>query len=61
MTDSKAKLLTPEEVAQILNVKPNTVRQWLRNGTLPGVKLAKKIWRIKEEDLMKFIEQGETK
>lgn len=42
------KMLTPEEVAERLAVTPNTVRGWLRVGTLKGVKLGKRVWRISE-------------
>jgi excisionase family DNA binding protein len=46
-----ARMLTPEEVAERLAVTPNTVRGWLRDGTLKGVKLGKRVWRIREIDL----------
>ncbi len=49
------KMLSPEEVADLLAVSPNTVRAWLRNGTLKGVKLGKKIWRIKEVELQAYL------
>ncbi len=54
------KMLSPEEVAERLSVTPNTVRAWLREGTLKGVKLGNKIWRISEEELQAYIcrEQG---
>jgi len=42
------KLLTPEEVAERLAVTSNTVRGWLRSGTLKGIKLGKRVWRISE-------------
>ena len=45
------RMLTPEEVAERLAVTPNTVRGWLRDGTLKGVKLGKRVWRINEDDL----------
>lgn len=45
------RMLTPEEVAERLAVTANTVRGWLRDGTLKGVKLGKRVWRIKESDL----------
>lgn len=32
------KLLTPEEVAGALAVSPKTVRDWLRQGRLRGIK-----------------------
>ena len=45
------RMLTPEEVAERLAVTPNTVRGWLRDGTLKGVKLGKRVWRIKEDEV----------
>jgi len=50
-------MLTPREVASELKVSEKTVMKWLRKGTLKGTKLGK-LWRIKEEELQKFIEQG---
>ncbi len=49
------KMLTPEEVAIRLSVTPNTVRGWLREGSLKGIKLGKRIWRIKEADLLNYL------
>lgn len=48
------KIYTPEEVAEILKVRPQTVQKWLRNGQLVGIKLNKN-WRIMEEDFKKFL------
>jgi len=48
------KLLTPEEVAEILTVKLRTVSEWLRTGKLKGVKVGA-LWRIRESDLEAFI------
>jgi excisionase family DNA binding protein len=53
-------MLTPKEIATELKVKEQTVMKWLREGTLKGVKLGK-LWRVKEEDYKKFIEQGTPK
>jgi excisionase family DNA binding protein len=52
------KLHTVEEVASILNVQTNTIRIWLRKGTLKGVKLGK-YWRIKESQLQEFTKEQE--
>jgi len=49
------KMLSPEEAAERLSVTPNTVRAWLREGTLKGVKLGNKIWRISEEELQAYV------
>ena len=43
-------LLTVEEAAELMKVKVDTVRRWLRNGTLRGRKIGR-IWRIAESDL----------
>lgn len=37
--------LTPEEVALRLKVLPKTVRKWLRDGLIPGIKVGRQ-WRI---------------
>lgn len=41
------KWLTPEEVSDILQVSPKTIREWCRCGKLPARKFGK-LWRIKE-------------
>jgi site-specific DNA recombinase len=49
------KLLTPEEVAERVQVAHLTVMGWLRKGKLKGVK-AGRFWRIRERDLEAFLE-----
>jgi excisionase family DNA binding protein len=51
---SESRILTPEEVAARLKVKPRTVQAWLRSGRLAGLKLGK-LWRIRESDLEIFL------
>ena len=51
------KLLTPEDTAKALSVKPETVREWLRTGKLKGVKVGR-LWRVREGDLEAFLEKG---
>ena len=55
------KFYTVEEVAKMLIVNTNTIRIWLKNGTLKGLKICR-YWRIKETDLQAFItkQEGET-
>jgi len=53
------KIYTPEEVAEILKVRPQTVLKWLRQGIMPGSKIQKK-WRITEEDLKLFLEKNKN-
>jgi excisionase family DNA binding protein len=52
------KLLTPEDAAKALLVKPETLRGWLRTGKLKGVK-AGRLWRVRESDLEAFLKESE--
>ncbi len=47
-------LLTIDQAAEKLQVKPRTVRKWLQKGKLKGVKVGR-LWRIREADLEKFV------
>ena len=48
-----ANILTVEEVAQKLKVKPFTVREYLKKGIIPGKKIGKQ-WRILDSELELF-------
>lgn len=48
------QLLTPERVAQLLAVRPKTIRDWLKRGRLKGIR-AGRLWRIRERDLEVFL------
>jgi excisionase family DNA binding protein len=50
------KLLTPEQVAERLQVTVQTIYTWLRSGYLPSVKMGR-LWRIRPDDLEEFIRQ----
>ena len=52
------RMLTTEEVSARLGVNPKTIRQWLREGKLKGVKTGPRLWRIRERDLERFIVDG---
>lgn len=47
-----------EELAQLLDIKPTTVRKILREGRLSGRKLAKK-WYVSEDSLKAYFLQEE--
>ena len=53
-------LLTVEQVARRLAIKESTVREWLRKGRLPGVRISSKEWRIDPVDLEAFERQRRT-
>ena len=50
------KIYTVDEVAEILTLKPTTVRIMLQNKEINGFK-AGRAWRVTEEDLKKYIQK----
>jgi excisionase family DNA binding protein len=52
---AEEKLLTPEDVAERLQVSRWTVMDYLREGRIQGRKVGR-LWRITEGDLQAFIE-----
>lgn len=51
-------LYTPQEVADRLKVSEQTIKLWLREGTLRGVRLGgKRIWRIPESAIQEFLDK----
>jgi len=54
------RLLTIKEVADYLKVDYESVRRYYKSGQLPVVKIANKWVRIKESDLIKFIDERTT-
>lgn len=49
-------MLTPEDVAEEMQVSQRTVYEWLRNGDLPGAKLGS-AWRIDPIDVANFFDR----
>ena len=54
------KLLTPTDVANLLQVNERTVTLWLRKSYLRGFKVGKE-WRILPDDLQAFLEASANK
>lgn len=54
------RLLTVKEVAALLKAHEETVRRWLREGVIKGVRPAGKRfgWRIRESELRRFLDGG---
>lgn len=52
--DREDPLLTPGQVASLLQISPGTVSRLLRIGRLPGVKLGRQ-WRIRRDDLDRYL------
>ena len=47
---------TPEQVAKTLQVNPQTVRKWLRNGELSGANTPAG-WRLTPDDLKAWLDK----
>jgi excisionase family DNA binding protein len=56
-TPGGGRLLTVAEVAERLRTHPETVRRWMREGKLRGVRLGgpKLGWRVAEAELERFL------
>jgi len=50
------EVYTPEEIAEKLRVDPATVRRWLREGQVRGLKLGRQ-WRIEKAEYEAFLER----
>ena len=51
------KVYTLEEVAEILQLTRRTLYTYIKNGQLKAVKIGK-YWRVSEETLQQFIQNG---
>jgi excisionase family DNA binding protein len=60
MSQQDTQLLTVDEVASELRVKPETVRTWIRAGELEAVDLGRE-YRIYRADLNKFLQDRKTR
>lgn len=51
MTPRERDLLTIREAADYLQLAEKTVRAWVREGKLRGVKVGGRMWRVRQSDL----------
>ena len=50
--------LTLKQACELLQVHPNTLRNWDKNGTLKAIRIGeRKLRRYKQADLLKMMEQ----
>lgn len=54
------KLMTPEEVADALQMHVETVKRLLREGKLPGFKVSGQ-WRVSPSELKVYLEEQRKK
>lgn len=52
----RGSVLTPDQVADILRIKPATVLVWARDKKIPGFKVGRN-WLFFESDLLEYLAQ----
>ena len=57
--DFEDSLLTVAEVAEVLKLNPQTVRNWIDQGSLPAFRVGRRV-RILRSDLEQFLEASRT-
>jgi excisionase family DNA binding protein len=53
------EVLTVAQVADILRLNPQTVRNWIDAGTFPAIRIGRRV-RIKRDDLEAFVKAGSS-
>jgi excisionase family DNA binding protein len=53
------EIYTPEEAAELLKIQPRTLRGWLRERRIGGVKVGRE-WRLREQDLIRYLNHNAT-
>lgn len=56
MTTTQPDLMTPDEVAALYRVNPNTVKRWAREGRVPARKVGK-LWRFERSEVLDEIKK----
>ena len=59
MSTSGDDFLTVAEIAQILKLNQQTVRNWIENGTLPALRVGRRV-RVRRSDFDALVERGRT-
>lgn len=52
----QCSFLTPQEVSDLLRVSTQTVRRWIKEGSLPAYKVGRG-WRVRDDDLDRWLRQ----
>lgn len=60
MSKELPKIYTLKEVEEILGVTQRTLYRWIESGTLKAFK-AGRTWRVTEQSLQEFMDNGRTK
>ena len=52
------RILTVEQIAELIGVTPYTVRQWARDRKIPALRLGK-YWRFRESSIRQWLAEQE--
>jgi excisionase family DNA binding protein len=55
--DEREEFLTVAEVAEVLKINQQTVRNWIDQGSLPALRVGRRV-RIKRSDFLRILDQG---
>ena len=55
MTNASNELVTAEELADRLRVRPSTIRMWSREGLIPVVRVGAKVVRFDYADVIQVL------
>ena len=55
--DLEDSLLTVAEVAEMLKLNQQTIRNWIDQGSLPAIRIGRRV-RIKRSDFERILEEG---
>jgi excisionase family DNA binding protein len=58
-TDPEDDFLTVADVAELLKLNQQTVRNWIDQGSLPALRVGRRV-RIRRSDLNRLLEEGST-
>jgi excisionase family DNA binding protein len=59
MTQLFGRLVTVEEAAESLRISKETIRRWLREGSIPGAMKVGRQWRIDLDQLREHLHKGQ--
>ena len=53
-TEEQPEFVTVSEIARRLSMSPQTVRTWIEEGMLRGIRV-RKVWRVRREDFEQLL------
>lgn len=57
MLDEYPDVLNTDEVISILSISRNLLYQLINSGELPAMRVGSKIWRIRKDNLIQYLQQ----